>query len=472
MIQLKDLSFTYPGADCREVLRSVNLKITDGEWVALTGRNGSGKSTLCRLITGLYRPTRGSVEVDGSCTYDSGRLDGEGVAVGIAFQNPDSQFVTSTVRRELLFGMENIGLDAGEMGHRLEAAVSTFGLGGYLDRNPHTLSGGEKQRALLAAVWAMRPRHLILDEPFSFLDRRSRWSCLEVVRGSFAGNGRTVIWSTLEPGEIALADRVIYIEEGVIAFDGRPDDLAGVIPDGVLAEPLTHGRKADACESIERSRSVIDVTEASFSPEGGDFILNVSGLSLCGGETLGVAGPSGSGKTTLLLGCSGLLPPLKGEVKLLGKRIRSKRDFPKGRVAFLFQTPEEGFFAPTVHEEVALGHRNFGGNGGEDKAVADALERVGLDPERFAHRSPFRLSQGERRLVAVASMLVLPAEVFLLDEPTLFLDGTARSEIGDALCRLRSSGVSIITASHESEFLEGFTDRLITLDNGMIVTPV
>lgn len=470
MIQLTNVSFSFPHAAGSEALHSLNLTIQDGEWVSVTGANGSGKSVLCKLIAGLYKPSSGFVKIDGLHSHEVPRAADGSLLSGIAFQNPDSQFLTSTVEREIRFGMENMGLDEPETERRFRAAVEIFELGKYLQRNPHTLSGGEKQRLLLASIWTMRPKHFILDEPFSFLDAQSRKSFLDIVRSSFHRSGRTIVWITLELDEIRYADRVIYLEDGAITFDGPPERLAGSIPADILASSsFSVGTGISAGERpVEQPGCVLDIAHAVFSHQGGNFVLHVPDLSLGRGEFLGVKGPTGSGKTTLLLGCSGLLPPERGTVSILGQKIQSKRDFPAGRVAYLFQTPEEGFFAPTVREEVALGFRSFQKRNDEKKAVSDALEAVGLDPGKFIDRSPFHLSQGEKRLVAIASLIVLPAEFYLLDEPTLFLDGRAKRLLVSTIDRLQSSGMTTVLASHDPEFVRSFSSGIVSIDSGRI----
>jgi energy-coupling factor transport system ATP-binding protein len=476
LIRLDDVSFAFPGAARREFLRGITLAIGDGEWVAVAGGNGSGKTTLCRLLAGIYRPSAGAVTVDGT---DPARVDVDSrraPAIGIAFQNPDSQFVTSSVERELVFGLENLRTDRHEMTSRLAAAARLFSIERYLARNPHALSGGEKQRLVLACLWAMGPRHLILDEPFSFLDAPSREAFLEALRGSFRREGKTIIWSTVDAEELMLADRVIFMDGGEVRFDGAPGDIARSIPAldldrslvrrdvsvGVRGAPSPHARPRDAAP-------VVEMRGARFSPGGNAFTLDVSSFSGAAFERVGICGPSGSGKTTLLLGSAGLLPPRSGDVALFGARVRSRRDFPAGRVAFLFQSPEEGFFAPTVREEIALACRNLAGSGDPSDAAARSLTDVGLSPELFLDRNPFHLSQGEKRLVALASVLVLDARLFLLDEPTIFLDGAARRRLLSALDRLSARGATTVVASHDRSFLGECTDRIVALEYGRLL---
>jgi energy-coupling factor transporter ATP-binding protein EcfA2 len=490
LIALRDVSFGFPGAAAGDFFDSVSLTVEDGEWVAIAGGNGSGKTTLCRLMAGLYSPKSGTVSVDGVdparthggdyCgTTAPGHMPGDPRTVpevGIAFQNPDSQFVTSTVAREILFGMENLGFRADELESRTGSAARTFRLDRYLGRNPHTISGGEKQRLLLACLWSMGPRHLILDEPFSFLDQEGRASFLEAVRRSFRSEGKSIIWSTIDRDEVALADRVVFVDKGRILFDGSPQGMAASLPENLLESSLVHRSAESVSTRVTTKRGtntdsdpLIDIHDASFSPGGDDFMLEVPSFSVASGERVGICGPSGSGKTTFLLGCAGLLPPRKGTVTIFGRRISSKRDFPAGRIGYLFQTPEEGFFAATIREELALAHKILVKGTGEEAALVRALGDVGLEPDIFLGRNPFHLSQGEKRLVALASVLVLDADVFMLDEPTIFLDGASRRRLSAALERIESRGASCIIASHDGPFLEAFAGRVATLERGRLM---
>jgi len=233
VIELRNVAVTYQGAP-RPSLDGVNLSIAPGETVALAGPSGSGKTSLLRLLNALLLPTAGSVIVDGMDTRDDSSLWEIRRRVGLVFQNPDDQIVSTTVEREIAFGMENLGLDRDEMRTRIESLLPMLGLEPLRDRPPHRLSGGEKQRVAVAAVLAMRPRHLLLDEPTSLLDARGRadlWSLLAELRSR---EERTVIHVTQFPEEIAYADRAIVLVEGRVVFDAPPRDLfaAGSGADG------------------------------------------------------------------------------------------------------------------------------------------------------------------------------------------------------------------------------------------------
>lgn len=224
MVRFSGVSFAYEGAE-HDVLRDLSLTIERGESVALVGPSGSGKSTILRLLDALVLPTAGSVVVDGMDTRDEAALWDIRRRVGLIFQNPDNQLVSTTVEREIAFGMENLGLPREEIASRIGEMATLLDLEDMLGRPPHELSGGEKQRVAAAAVLAMRPVCLALDEPTSLLDgqgRREIWRVLETV-----GNdpSRTVIHVTQFPDEIALASRVLVLVEGGLVFDGAPDEL-------------------------------------------------------------------------------------------------------------------------------------------------------------------------------------------------------------------------------------------------------
>jgi len=483
VIRVENVSLRGAGDGRAPRLGATSIEIREGEWVAIAGGNGSGKTTLCRILAGILEPSAGRVEIDGRDPRHASPAGG-GVATGVAFQDPDSQFVTATASDEIRFGMENIGLDRALVEARCGEALRLFGLERCSGRNPHSLSGGEKQRLVLASLWSMAPRHLILDEPFSFLDDAGKSAFLAALRGAFREDGGTVVWATVRRDEVDLADRVLFMENGTVRFDGPPAELDRALPRETIERALVRvaaGEKAPLSEGPRGGAGApapsrgpdipsiyIAMTGARLSP-GGAFALEVPSFELPAGGCIGVHGPSGAGKTTFLLGCAGLLQPRSGSVSLFGRKIASRRDFPAGRVAYLFQSPEEGFFAATVREEVALGARSFGGGRDHEGAVARSLEKAGLDPGAFLDRSPFRLSEGEKRLVALASALVLEAPLLILDEPTIFLDASARRRMLDALSSLAKAGTSIVVASHDRPLLDSLVDRSVAIERGRVL---
>lgn len=224
MIQLVGVSVAYVGSR-KPALSGIDLRIEDGESVALVGASGSGKTTLLRLLNALVLPTEGRVSVCGLDTSDPANLWAVRRAVGLIFQNPDNQIVSTTVERELAFGMENLGLDRSEIAKRIEEALAAMSLEKLRTRAPHRLSGGEKQRVAIAAVLAMRPKCLALDEPTSLLDAAGRDEVWRLLDGLSSDPGRTVVHVTQFPEEAAMCPRVVALVEGRIAFDGAPRSL-------------------------------------------------------------------------------------------------------------------------------------------------------------------------------------------------------------------------------------------------------
>ncbi|MFC3746937.1 ATP-binding cassette domain-containing protein [Paenibacillus sp. GCM10012306] len=203
------------------VLQDVSFEIHPGEFVAIVGGNGSGKSTLAKLINGLLQPRKGQVRLNQLNTLDNVDLKMIREQVGLVFQNPEDQFITTTVLDEIVFGLENLRIAREEMLPRVHGALQAVRMEEYLDAMPHQLSGGEKQRVAIAAILAMRPSVLVFDEATSMLDPQERKDILEVMR-TVHRSGMTIIHITHHMDEILSADRVLHLSNGVIHFDGTP----------------------------------------------------------------------------------------------------------------------------------------------------------------------------------------------------------------------------------------------------------
>jgi energy-coupling factor transport system ATP-binding protein len=224
LIEITGLSYRYPGAEV-EALRGVDLRVDEGEFVAVVGANGSGKSTLTRLLGGLMRPA--AAQVAWVCGHDLLTEQGH-LAVrrdaGVLFQNPDNQLVGATVEEDLAFGLENLALPPAQIARRVDEMLVAFDLAALRRREPHLLSGGQKQRTALAGVLAVPRRVLMLDEPTAMLDPAGRDEVLAAVRRE-SERGLTVVLVTQEMDEVLLAGRVVALAAGRSVFDGRPADL-------------------------------------------------------------------------------------------------------------------------------------------------------------------------------------------------------------------------------------------------------
>ncbi|HNS72132.1 MAG TPA: ATP-binding cassette domain-containing protein [bacterium] len=227
MIEIDDIHFSYRDENGTPlpVLNGVSLRIEPGEAVAVMGANGSGKSTLAKCCNGLFLPGSGRVVVDGLDTADEKSLPAIRRRVGMIFQNPDNQIVSTTVEREIAFGLENLGLPYEEMHARVDEMLRRFDLHPFRLKSPHYLSGGEKQRLALAAVLAMRPRYIILDEPTSLLDPQHRRQIIDLLLGLHREREIAWILVTQFPEEALLAERLIILEQGRLYRAGKPAEI-------------------------------------------------------------------------------------------------------------------------------------------------------------------------------------------------------------------------------------------------------
>lgn len=221
MIEIRNLIVRYPGTT-DNALDGVSLDIADGEYVAVMGANGSGKSTLARSLNGLIRPTAGEVTVDGWKTSDDQACRSIRKNLGMVFQNPHLQITSLTVEREIGFGLQNLGLTSEEIRRRVDEHLSASRLEEARHRPPRSLSAGEQQRLALAAVLAMRPRHLVLDEATSLLSPGSRKTLLRSVSRERASRRLTVFLITQFAEEAIETDRLILLRSGRVLLDGPP----------------------------------------------------------------------------------------------------------------------------------------------------------------------------------------------------------------------------------------------------------
>ena len=228
MIRTHDLRFSYISQDVRQpILNGIDLEIHNGESVVIMGANGSGKSTLARCFNGLLLPESGSVSVDDMLTTDENTLLELRRRVGMVFQNPDNQIVSATVEREVAFGLENLGIPRDDMHRIVDEKLREFHLENYRTQSPHYMSGGEKQRLALAAVLAMEPQYLVLDEPTSLLDPRNRREMINIIHqlNTRTENPLTTILITQFPDEALNFKRLVIVHAGQVLMDDAPHHI-------------------------------------------------------------------------------------------------------------------------------------------------------------------------------------------------------------------------------------------------------
>jgi energy-coupling factor transporter ATPase len=530
MIELKDVSYRYRSVESRAeggdenssilALDHVSLKLKEGESVSIIGSNGSGKTTLVKLFNALMVPDEGEVWVDGVDARDKKSQKLIRQKVGMVFQNPDNQIISTSVEREIAFGLENLALPYDEMKERVEWALERFHLREYRNHSPHRLSGGEKQRVALAAVLSMQPKYLILDEPTSLLDSQGKKEVLSLIQKLAQQKKVTVIHITQFSEEALAADRVLVMHQGRIRHDGPPieilkqkEELEKIgleapfplrIASGLrqrgwsisdecltiddLANEISTSLRGDKRKlsgvAVDRGPSTVDEGSPQISMKEASYLydrglpterkaLDGINLEIKKGDFVGLIGPTGSGKSTLVQHLNGLLFPSSGEVIVEGENLMDKSaDLKRIRqkVGLVFQFPERQLFEDTVYEDIAFGPKNLSLCEKDiDTRVKESMRDVGLDFELFAHRSPFFLSGGEQRKVAIAGILALKPDVLVLDEPTCGLDAKSTKEIKKLLTGLNSAGVTIILISHNMDLIAELTQKIILLDSGKLL---
>lgn len=440
MITLDNVSVSLPPKDPEPVpiLKDICLEIESGEWIALVGDNGSGKTTLLKTIAGLLPISKGALDIGA----DPPRMS-------LLLQEPDNQFVATSVENELILSVPG-DVEPVQRVARIEAATERFALIRFLERNPHELSGGEKQRLALATVWLAQPSVMLLDEPTAYLDAHERARCHAFV-GELHAQGVTILFAAPDIENTGRATRVIQLDRGAVRFDGAPGDYERA----TRVDPVVTTRSERSTGSV-----IVSMHDVSFGYTNDRVIESIS-LDVREGECVGVTGRNGSGKSTLLKLLSGVLQPDGGRIE----RAYKKPVEDGTQNAFhLFQSPERLFFAEHVFEEIAFGLRSLGVPDVDRRdRVAAALTSVDLDPDTFMERSPFSLSFGEMRRLAFALVIALRPRLVLLDEPASCLDAAGRDTLATMIDRLANEGAAVVIASHETRTVDRVTDRWLTL---------
>lgn len=224
IIRLENITYKYTEEDLRPALQDVSFSINRGEWVAIIGPNGSGKSTLAKTINGLIEPDSGVVEV-GGLTLNEKNIWSIREMVGMVFQNPDNQFVGSTVQDDVAFGLENLGVPREDMIERVRDALDKVNMLEYAEREPARLSGGQKQRVAIAGIVALRPAIMILDEATSMLDPQGREEVLRTVKEVKERENLSVLSITHDIDEAAAANRILVMRDGKMIQEGSPESI-------------------------------------------------------------------------------------------------------------------------------------------------------------------------------------------------------------------------------------------------------
>ncbi|TFV86338.1 ABC transporter ATP-binding protein [Blastococcus sp. CT_GayMR16] len=439
-------------------MTGIDLVVEPGERVLLTGASGAGKSTLLAALAGILDAE--GAEVTGELTVDGGEPRGARGGLGLLAQDPDSQLVMTRAGDDVAFGLENAGLPADEIWPRVDQALAAVGFPYGRDRPTQALSGGEKQRLVLAGVLARRPSLLLLDEPTAQLDPPGAALVRAAVARATADRTATTIVVDHDAGPwLPLVDRVVEVVPGGLVEHGagwRPPSRTA----GLHLPPAVDGPV------------LLSAAAAGFTYRGSPVpALPPTTAQLRSGRTLAVTGPNGTGKSTLALLLAGLRAPTTGRVDAAaelaaGVRNREPHRWRAGelvsRIGTVFQHPEQQFLTGRLRDELALGPLRSGEHATAARATAEALlERLGLTA--FAEANPYTLSGGQQRRLSVATALATAPRVLVLDEPTFGQDAATWRELVTLLAEQRARGCAVAVVTHDTDLVEALADDRLAL---------
>ena len=492
--RLNQVSFSYDEGQTW-ALDHLSMEVHAGEHLCILGANGSGKSTLGSVLSGATAPDHGQVELMGqtvcSDTPNQGRRIDAGAyrqarrRIGMVFQNPEDQIVTTVVQDDVAFGPENLGMPRQKMLSCVPAALKQVDMQTRMNDDPTRMSGGQQQRLALAGSLAMNPGMMVLDEPGAMLDAAGRQE-IQSILCQLTAQGTAVVHITHLLEQARQADRVLVLDHGCIVACGSPSqilnrqDLPALVgePDPI---PLTQSGASNTGPKTtvgNHAIPMVKLSDVSYSfPDADSKALSNVNLELAAGQTLAIIGRNGSGKSTLARLICALAAPDSGSIRVAGLPLAGP-DRPKAkhlrrqnlkllrqRVGYVMQYPEHQLFADTVSQDIAYGPHNLGyGPEQVQHRVDDAMKLLGIGD--LADRSPFDLSGGQRRLVAIAGVVACSPQLLVLDEATASLDPQACARIMTLLRVLHQRGVTIIMSTHADREALDLADQTLLLEHG------
>ncbi len=510
MISIKHLTFSYNGTSTY-ALMDINLNITDGEFVLVTGPSGGGKSSLCRCFNGLIPhfhggQISGQIEVQGLNPLEQSPKK-LATRVGMVFQDPENQLIAVDVEREIAFPMENLAFARNLIARRIEESLDTLGIAHLRYQPIHQLSGGEKQKVAIASVLALHPEVLVLDEPTSELDPKSAEDVLSVLKRLNDELGITIVLIEHRLDRVVhLVDRLVVINKGCIVADENPRAVLskaetanigigmppivklvhefkkkGVQIDGI---PLTIKEARLMLDTIFSKvgsgaqlpkpqcngvKPVVDVHKLWHAYSQDSIALKDINLSIVEGEFVAIMGRNASGKTTLLKHTNGLLKPTKGRVRINGIDTGKSTVAQLARyVGFSFQNPNDHLFSDTVEDEINFTLKNLGFDRAKRKVRIDEMLNL-FHLKHYRKNYPRSLSGGERQRVALASVIAAKPKILVLDEPTRGMEYRLKNDLMTFLDDYRAQGNTVVLISHDVETVAEHANRVVLLSEGRVI---
>ncbi|EEI85977.1 ABC transporter, ATP-binding protein [Anaerococcus lactolyticus ATCC 51172] len=454
MIELKDVSYSY--SEEEQIVKNLNLKIQDGECILLCGRSGCGKTTIGRIINNLIPRffengrMKGEVYIDDKNTnqfemYELSRL------IGTVFQNPKAQFFHTNSDAEIVFGLENSGMESEEIIKSYKKAVDELNIQNLTNKNMFLMSGGEKQIIAFASIYAMNPKVYVLDEPTANIDKTTILKIREIIE-KLKEAGHTIIICEHRLYFLKdLVDRVLYVDKGVIkqSFSGNDffklDDKKRISM-GLrsLEEPTL---KTETKQNTSNNSLKIENLSCNY---GEKKVFENLNLGVNEGEILGIIGKNGVGKTTLIRCIAGLHKQSEGQISLNGKVLNNKER--QKLSAMVMQDVNYQLFTNNLVEECHLG------NNCSDSQIEEVLKELGLIEFKELH--PMVLSGGQKQRLVIGNAVLSDKQIFIFDEPTSGLDYEGMKVVSKELKKLSKNSYYIFIVSHDREFINATCDRV------------
>ena len=506
IIEWKDFSFQYETQQ-EPTLQGVDLTIYKGEKVLIVGPSGSGKSTLGQCLNGIipniYKgQMSGEFLIKGQAAFDMSIYD-KSHLVSTVLQDTDGQFIGLSVAEDLAFALENdmTGLD--EMKSRVNKWADKLDLLSLLRQRPQDLSGGQKQRVSLAGVLIDESPILLFDEPLANLDPKSGQDIIELIDQIHKEEGTTtiIIEHRLEDVLHRPVDRIVLINDGCILFNGSPNQLleTDLLTQNGIREPLylttlrqlgvdlakeeqladldnmsiSKGQiqlQNELAKGTPELQSLFKLEDVSFSYDDRPILKSIY-LDIKKGEKIAIVGKNGAGKSTLAKALSSFIQT-EGRYLWKGQDIKGDSVAERAeRVGYVLQNPNQMISTNMIFDEVALGLRLRGVD--EEKIkdqVYETLKVCGL--YEFRNWPISALSFGQKKRVTIASILVLGAEIILLDEPTAGQDQKNYTEIMDFLEELHQKGHTIVMITHDMQLMLDYSDRALVMVDGELIADI
>lgn len=470
MIDLANVSFRYENGEGDAGVSGIDLHVGAGEVVVLTGGSGCGKTTLTRIVNGLIPhfhsgALTGSVQVAGRDVSTDSLAESARI-IGSVFQNPRSQFFTTSVRSELAFAAENLGLDVDEILQRLDYVATSVKLESLLDRSLFTLSGGQKQKVACGSVWVPEPDVLVLDEPSSNLDAETIED-LRLLVSQWKAQGRTVLVAEHRLYYLqGIADRWLVMDHGTISHEFSATEMSQLSAAAAAHKGLRSPRTptvstepgttvdSEIVELVGFTRTYRDAPRPA---------VNVDRLVLPRHGAVAITGNNGAGKTTLIRGLVGLDRDAQGILFIDGARWDARRRLAASYM--VMQDVNHQLFAESVTDEVTMTDPSL-----TPGAVESILD--GLDLLDVAERHPMSLSGGQKQRVAIAAAQASDTAIVVFDEPTSGLDLEHMREVAARIQDLVDAGRLVIVVTHDRELINSCCTHLVRLEDGCPTEPI